>query len=805
MKSLFILLFVGMLAITVNSQAQKTFIDGDIHSTDPINPAAFNDKLFQDVLIYKVNTYMDSLGLEGFEAHDFFLNPAREHALMMSEMEDASLEGSGAYKTVRDRLIAAGGTGIGAEVVGRITIRVSNEYISYESLADQVLERWKTGKYAKDLLSQKYFFAGVSGRVDETGKKVFVSMYIGNYASLAPAAYVEGELVVPPTTKKYGLKPYNDKVCKKTSRKMPDLVDLQKGLSINDNGEIVFKYNDLKKFRRFMKGSKDAIAVDIVQKDQFVKCKSQNIADYSNVNIGYMTKRMWSKKIYKNNIAPGEGKKNKVTKLEVVLGELPLEFKPEDVELNLIVVKEKSVCANIPQSWVDGKIYDFVPKIGLLPDTLLPAGVPEYAPTETSTQLTFRIPFEKGKYDYKPEDMVPVLAALNEPDFIINKIFISAYSSLEGTQQQNVILQQKRAQSIVKALEENQNASIVDSIVCAPNLKAMQTDAQGTIYDEVCNMELDAAVEYVNAHATELEFLLENHRYADVVIWITYDIEGDKEQRYVVDQFNKAVEANQLDRALSIQKYILKRVVEGRYNEKAVSDMRIPQGKEYVGLNMNKIWLTQFVFMDVLDEDYLTKVDDLNKLDMTNIYVDYNDILCEVTVSDLENTTKTDQLQARIDKVYNTPISVDLVDLLNIELQYQIMDIYKDSLGFDHPLVVKSLTKIKEIIRFDELTWENSLKLASIFITHADYEYAIKLLEPWIYDEKVPFVLLSTYVTVCSKVEYKVHSNNFYYALEKIKKQDKDFFCNLFGGDKLSVQTFANTRVKSLYCDTCKK
>ncbi len=805
MKRLFILLITVMLAASVNLQAQKTFMDGSILSTDPINPTAFNDKLFQDVLIYKINVFMDSLGLEGFEAHDFFLKPAREHAIMMSEMEDASLEGPGGYKTVRDRLIASGGTGIGAEVVGRITIRVSNEYISYESLAQQVLERWKTGKYSKDLLSQKYFFAGASGKVDETGKKVFVSVYMGNYASLTPSGYAEGELTVPPTTKKYGLKPYDDKVCKKMGRKMPNLIDLQEGLSINNNGEIVFKYNDLKKFRRFMKGSKDAVAVDIVQKDQFEKCKSQNIADYSNVNIGYMTKRMWSKKIYKNNIAPGEGKKNKVTKLEVVLGELPLEFKPEDVELNLIVVKEKSVCANIPQSWVDGKIYDFVPKIGLLPDTLLPAGVPEYAPTETSTQLKFRIPFEQGKYTYKPEDMIPVLAALNEPDFIINKIFISAYSSLEGTQNENAVLQKKRAESIVKALEENQNASIVDSIVTAPNLKDMQADAKGTIYDAVCEMELEEAIAYVNSKQTELEFLLVNHRYADVVIWITYDIEGEKEQRYVLDQFNKAVEANQLDRALSIQKYILKRVVEGRYNDKAVSDMRIPQGKEYVGLNMNKIWLTQFVFKDVLDEDYLTKVDDLNKLDIANIYVDYNDILCEVVVTDLENTAKTDKLQARIDKIYNTPISVDLVDLLNIELQYQIMDIYKDSLGYDHPLVVKSLAKIKEIIKFDELTWQNSLKLSSVFINHADYAYAIKLLEPWIYDEHIPLVLLTTYVTVCSKVEYKVHSNNFYYALEKVKAQDKDYFCKLFAGDKLSVQTFANTRVKNLYCDTCKR
>lgn len=805
MKKFFTISAILMLAVSLNMQAQKTFMEGNVMSTDPINPAAFNEKLFQDVLIYKINTYMDSLGLEGYEAHEFFLKPAREHAIMMSEDEDASLEGPGGYKTVRDRLIAVGGTGIGAEVVGRITIRVSNEYISYESLADQVFERWKTGKYAKDLFSQKYFFAGVSGKLDATQKKVFVSMYLGNYASFAPAMGSEGELTVPVTTKKYGLKPYDEKICKKTTRKMPDIVDLQDGLSINDNGEIVFKYNDLKKFRRFIKASKDGIAVDIVQKDQFDKCKSQNIADYSNVNIGYMTKRIYAKKLYKNNIAPGEGKKNKVTKLEVVLGELPLEFKPEDVELNLMIIKEKSVCHNIPQTWVDKKIHDFVPKIGLMPDTLLPAGVPEYTPTETSTELKFRIPFEQGKFNYKPEDMIPVIAALNEPDFIINQIFISAYSSLEGSIAENAVLQKKRAQSIVQALEENQNASIVDTIVTAPNLKDLQADCKGTIYDAVCEMQLEEAVAYVNGKAKEMEFLLANHRYADVTIWITYDIDGEKEQRYVVDQFNKAVEAGKLNYALSIQKYILKRVVEGRYNEKAVSDMRIPQGKEYVGLNMNKIWLTQFVNMDALDDDYLTKIDDLNKLDATNIYVDFNDVLCEVLITDLENEKTQTGLQMRIDKMYNTPIRVDLVDLLNIELQYQVMDIYKDSLGFDHPVVVKSMTKIKEIIKFNELTWQNSLKLASVFINHADYEYAVRLLEPWIYDENIPFVLLSTYVTVCSKVDYKVHSNNYVYALERVKKMDQDFFCKLFNSDKLSVQTFVNTRVKQMYCDTCKK
>jgi len=791
--------------MTMSLNAQKRFMDGDVYSDDPIDPAAFNDKLFQDVLLYKLNFYMDSIGLEGFEVSDFLMKPAREHAMIMAQDSKASLVGSGKYKTIRDRLVAVGGTGVGDEVIGRATIKVSNQYISYDDLATQLVQKWVDSKYSKKLFSQKYFFAGVSGRVEESGKKVFVSMYIGNYASFAPSGDLSGELTVPPTTKKYGLKPYSEKLCKKVDRKMPNYMDLQESLYINDNGEIVFKYNDLKKFRRFLRGSKDALAVDIVQKDQFNNCRGKNIADYSNVNIGYMTKRVWSKKIYKKNIASGEGRRNKVTKLEVILGELPLEFRPEDVELNLMIIKDKSVCYNVPPSYVDDKFYDFVPEIGLLPDTILPAGISEYAPTATSTELKFRIPFEQGKFEYDPEDMVPVLNALNEPAFIINQIFISAYSSLEGTQHENEVLQRKRAQSIVSAFEQNQNASIVDSIVAEPNLEALQADAKGTIYDQVCEMDLDEAVAYVNSHATEMEFMLVNHRYADVVVWVTYDINGDKEQAYTVDQFNKAVEADQLDKALSIQKYILKRVVEGRYDEKAVSDMRIPQGKDYVGLNMNKIWLTQFVFEDPLDEDYLEKINDLNTLDKENIYVEYNDILCEVTLHNLEDEDYTEKVQERIDKIYNTALRVDHVDLLNIELQYQVMDIYKDSLGYNHPLVKKSVNKIKEIIKFEELTWENSLKLAGVFINHGDYDYAIRLLEPWIYDKNVPFVLLTSYATACSKVEYKVHSKNFYYALEKIKQHDPDFFCELFNGNKLSIQTFVNTEVKKLWCDTCKK
>ena len=802
-KKIILFTSIALLICLSNSifSQEKIMVDG-AYSTDKINPKDFNEKLFEQVLISRVNSYLDSLGLEGFEYNKFFSTPAKAHAEYMVAKQDTKTDDFKSY------LVDAGGTGVGAEVAGKITIKVSNEYITYDDVAAQLVSRWSAGKPQKIICGQKYFFAGVGSKIDD--KKIFVSMFIGNYASITPLRVDGGgstlSLTVPVTTKKYGLKPYDEKICKKVFRKMPNLWDMQSGLSVNDNGEIVFKYNDLKKFKRLMKGSKDALAVDIIQPEQFM-CGSENVADYSRNNIGYMTKRMWSKKLYKKNIAQGEGRKNKVTKMEVVLGMFPPALNPSDVEMNLMVIKEKSVCANIPRSFVDNKIYDFVPRIGLLPDTILASGMKEYSPKATKERLTFKIMFEQGKSDYKPEEMQDVIATLNEPDFFIDKIFIRAYSSLEGSMATNTQLQKKRAQSIVSALEKNQNASIVDSIETAANLKDLQNAVRGTSFEALCDMDMNSAISYVNSNQKKLEPYLKQTRYADITIDVTYDLrDANKEQKYVLKQFNKAVEARQFDQALSIQKYILKQVVLGRYNDQAVADMNIPkEGAEYVGLNMNKIWLTQYIYSDPIDEDYRDGVDDLNRQDMSNIYVDYNDVLCEVAVNDLSNEQYVEKLQARIDKLYNTPINMESVDMLNIELQYQVMDIYKDSCGYDHPTVVRCLEKMKEIIKFDKLNWENSLKFASIFINHSDYEYAIHLLEPWIDDARVPLVYISTYVTVCSKVEYKVHSNNFVRALERLKQMDPKYFCDLFKSDKLSMQTFVNTKAKQVYCETCSK
>ena len=805
MKNVYII-FLALVLLMFGSVSQaQTKMIGNIQDSDEIiDVASFDEELFSRVLIYQLNYLLaDSLHLEGFVLHEFFIGVAQEHATMMAEAEDATLEGDGEYRDPRSRLQMAGGTGSGDEIVLCASIRNGDENFTYRQLADYCIARWLTsGKTSKPMLAQQYYFAGVSAKLDKEKRRAYISFYMGNWESFKQGSERYEELPFPVARKKYGLKPPDQKLLAKAKRKAPNLLDWQQGLEILPTGEIVFKYPDLKGFKRVMRNGKDGLAVDIVQKSQFDKCGETNIVDFGGASRGILLKPVYSKKILKKNQAPGEGRRNKVKKIEIVLGHMPEGLSAEDVELNLVFIQQKSACKNIHPTYIDKEIYNFAQKVGLLPDLR----EKNYFPEATSNKLTFRIPFEQGKFKYDSDDMIPVLKALNGPAFIINKIHIAAYSSLEGTESENSALQKKRANSIVSALEENQNASIIDSITTAPNFEDLKRDVKGTPYEAVATMNYQQAIQYVNAHAREMESILKNHRYADVTVWVTYDVKGDKEQAYVLDQFNKDVEAGRLDDALAKQKYMFNRILDGRYNSKAVSGMRIPNGKEYVGLNMNKICMERIINnYEPIDSSYLERVDDLAKLDGANLYVRYNDIFCEMMMEDLKRADIVDGLQTRIDNLYQTPLNKDAVDLLNIELQYQVMNIYKDSLGFDHPIVVASLERIKQIVGYRPIDWENALKMAGIFINHYDYDYAYSLLLPWIDENVVSTSLLYSFVSLSSKVDYKIYSNTFLIAMEKIREQDPKGFCKLFKGDKFSVQVFANEKLKEMYCTTCKK
>ncbi len=818
MKSNFIFIkalpIIVLSVISLTTSAQFEFEDvfeeeqgkDTLRFYEIIDVEDFKTDLFNEILLNNINSVRNKLGLDSIVINGILRNCAEDQSEYMATNEEAIEFQSGKKKTTRSRLIYYGGSGVGAELIKKMSVKNGTGYFTYKDLADELFFKWMNSKKTKTVIEDPaWIFIGMGSSLDYDGKKAYISAVFGNYLSFNEGADRRDELDVPFTKKKHGLKPAEPKACKKC-KKFKNIEKLQKGLYVKDNN-IYFKYDNLKALKKIMRGPKDGIAVDVVRKIQY-PCVGANIVDNTNPIKGIPTKKLWSKKMFKKNLITD--KKERKKHIDVLIGKFPKKLtglSPDEYELNLMIIQNKHICRNIhPYFDLTGDV-EYSNPIDLLADTIT-TGNTDYIPEATSTTLSFKIPFEQAKYNYNKEDIEPFLNALNEPEFVIDELTIHAYSSIEGTEQQNEMLQKKRAESIISALNSRQKSIIKKTnIITGENWDDFVRDISGTEYENMASMNIKQAQAYIkdNGLAGKLEKILKNHRYATLEMKITYDIEGDKEQEYVVKMFNNAINDYDRVKALAIQKYIFKKVVAGEYDAKAVSGMNIPETSSNAGLLMNKLWLEKYVQNDDISEECCKKVDNLYQLDPSNIYIRYNQLYCNFVHEKNMDANKIEEIQKTIDAMYETALSKETVDLLNLEYQFTVLEVINEMDKKPEKLFEETLNRIKEIVNLEESNWQNSLKLAYIFMRQEDFEFAAELLEPFVQKRVVFEELVYLYLSLCSRSPERISSNKFVSATRRAYKLNPERYCKLFDGSKFSIQVLENTIVKEHYCKVCKQ
>jgi outer membrane protein OmpA-like peptidoglycan-associated protein/uncharacterized protein YkwD len=502
-----IILFFNFLSSITLAQIE----DDSIKYIQKVSSDNFNFELFNKLLFNEINKYRVKNDLDSILLDDILTYAAEDNAKYMAFHEEETTTQSGKRKTTGKRIKYYGGSEFGFELVKKMPLKKGRDSLSYKQIADEILYKWTGSKKNSQIIFDKHFiFIGISSAIDEKGKKIYVSAVFGNYKSFNDGAEKRNDLDVKFTRRKYGLKPFDFKACKKCNT-YKGISDLHNGLFVK-NGKIWFKTDNFRKFSKLIKDNKDGIAVDIVQKIQY-SCDDDNIIDNNLVNRGILTKRVWANKLFKKNIYKND-KKLRKKKLEVPIAKWPKKLTGDinDYELNLLIIKNKHVCFNMPPNYLEEASIEYNAGIDFLPDTLLPEiNAQAYTPKPEKTTLNFTIPFEKNKYIYNKADIQTFLDKLDEPDFIVDKIVIKAYSSIEGNEKANKKLQQKRAQSIVDALKERQNGkSIITKIITDDNWSDFKRDVANTKYANLANMQLPQAQKYIKEHklAPKLENIL---------------------------------------------------------------------------------------------------------------------------------------------------------------------------------------------------------------------------------------------------------------------------------------------------------
>ena len=235
------------------------------------------------------------------------------------------------------------------------------------------------------------------------------------------------------------------------------------GFSIYREGDkLYFQVTDKTWAINLFKKSGDGIAIDVVSKSRY-NCDKE--VEDSQI-IGTVLKPVFAKQLVRG-FKPTLGKR-----FRTFVGTVPLDLKNEELEFNILFLNNKVLCRYQQIYNLESYPWDLL-DMGIYLDSLVYkskkiTNVDDKFVTKYK-KLKFVIPFQKNKSEYLPEDIKPVYDSLKLTDFNIKKINIKAYSSIEGSLERNLVLQQLRAQSIAKSMQSFQKPDIETEISSAEN------------------------------------------------------------------------------------------------------------------------------------------------------------------------------------------------------------------------------------------------------------------------------------------------------------------------------------------------
>lgn len=717
------------------------------------------------------------------------------------------------YENTGKRLIACGGAHNGEEIVLGVPVTKGKDYLFAKEVAATVIKKWKESKKERPVITNgNYTLYAITVKLEEKGKTAFISVVFSNYNLMNDGVKKRKELKTPFTSKNKKIKPPTPQACKSCD-KFKDYDSLRSGLYINEEGYICIKYYDKNALKKIFKRPTDGIAVDIIQRAQYEK-PGYNIYNNNLLTKGILIKPISGERLFRNNIARykvvSKGKKEKTEEtLNSRIGKFPKNLKGE-FEMNLIILQDGQVCKTIKPRYVETGSQKGAPcEMLLMPDSAAYLK-PMFEPKSESGLLNFRVPFEKNKYEYKEEDIKPLLDSLQEPDFTIEGIYVTAYSSIEGDSAANAQLQKNRANSIIEALNKNQKeGEILTNVITRDSWLLFTMEMEDGKYDYLTKMSKHKAIHEINTKpglAEELEPFLAKERFAELILDVTYDITGPKEERFCISKFNSAIKRSDMKQAAKIQYYIEKNIDKNRFSAETLDKLIVPKEPTFAGIYMNALVYDYFRNKHKVTEDHFTGLKELATIDPSNSYIRYNYLFCKMQLEPLDDNTKISKLQAEIDMLYQAKdFPKRYVDALNTEFQFEIMAAM-DTIEGSETTVLNCINKIKSFYSFKKATWQNSLKLAYTFMKHKEFSYSADLLQPFIQQSDVNEEVLFTFISACSNVQERLVSKLFVDALRKAHEINATRYCNLFGEPNMSFQVLDIPQVKEDYMNyKCKE
>lgn len=572
-----------------------------------------------------------------------------------------------------------------------------------------------------------------------------------------------------------------------------------------EDKKIYFVMTDKKYFDLLFKKGLDGVSVDIVSKSQFL-CGKENTFTNSSYSLGKLLKPVYYKD-FKSNIIVNEN-----GQVGMQVGVLPDKYLNTEFELNVLIIKNGYACYynnfyDVPQArW--GLL-----EMGLYRDTIGSNSSSNELSDNLETvknlnkKMKFIIPFEKGKAEYSSDDIKPLYDSLLLTDYNITKTSIKAYSSVEGSLEGNIKLQNKRAESIVKALQSFQKGIITTEISASENWVEFLMDASVSGYTNISKMTKEEIKTELNDNglSAKMEPILKNHRKAIIILELEKRTKFQSEENTVIKSFyEKAIKNKTIDEAIELQKEIFARIRNNKMPKETLNEIHIPKEVGYGTLLKNNV---AFVFEENEEDVYsaLAAFKELELLLPKDEQIKFN--ICVLQLKSWvygELLIEPEQLLKDIKSLTRLGISGVLVKRLL--LNYNIINSEYMMFKQDYAAKDVSLSYIYKNYKYLSLSNKDYLQLARYFSSYARYDWSEKVLKPHIKAIDVDEELLFYYLNLTIIDQKNTNNQSYRLIMLNAINLNQKRFCSLFdpyGKGGINFQLLKDNYLKSTYCETC--
>jgi hypothetical protein len=605
------------------------------------------------------------------------------------------------------------------------------------------------------------------------------------------------------------------------------------GVEIYDNGEVYVSMTNRDWFNKLFTLPKDGIAIDLVKKDYYACSKSS-------ISEGTWQRGEWTIPIYVADI------KKKIVNLgngeiKFKVGIVPQHLRNKEIEGNLGMLKNGKLAyyehfISIPQN-----LFHVLP-MGLFAENHLKyekddSKDADSKPTIYSKKIQFIIPFQKNKFDYNSADIQPLYDSLKLTDYKIRKIEIRAYSSVEGGEDINRLLQIRRSEAIIKVLQHFQNTQILMEINTAENWLEFSKDIQNTPFEYLSSLRHpDIKSKLMDKDlASQLEPILQNHRKAITTIYLEKKT-GYEEVKYsksLVKQFNNAIQANNFELAGGIQKEIFDRIYDNQLPSDFLNQLEILQTKSCLSLLNNQgVYLylisvkkKENVFQKkdknvssklykLGNENYEYDLKALNffqkyqKIDPENNKINYNICSLKFNLWEYDSTiVSSKDFWDEIMKVRKSG-EIDVSLARRMILNFHILMSEQHQSRFEYDLKDKSVDFVSD--KYKDLALDDSelYALAQYLVYYSRIPKARELVLDRLDQLNTDENLLFYYINLMFFKGNPTSDHDFTKAIDNAVSINKTRFCHFYDVHKkggAGIGLFEDRNLRVLYCSFCEK